>query len=292
MAAALGEPRAKAQAGELAEEFAGFERRAGRLGEEVAEEAETARTMVKELADLDASKALQVFNNEEQAASIVDKMMRLDAAEIRSIKQKIGKSPVASMAEMQRGTTPQGEKAWRLAQRSVFDHIAGKGTIDRTQRMTNDMVVRSGERMLTMLDKFKEGALEEMLGDDAARELYNFAELISDADLAARFNANLSRTSGAAWLYDLLAGLRNGFGRGILYAASKIGMANAMLKAVTTPGGKRWMTEGVLQGQTPQQLLEVLGRTAPQIGVRQAGPAVAQSFFPRTFEARQESTQR
>ena len=292
MAAALGEPRAKARAGALAEEFAGFERRAGRLGEEVAEKAETARTVFKELADLDAKKALQVFNNEEQAASIVDKMARLEAAEIRTIKQKIGRSPVPAMAQMQRGTTPEGEQAWRLAQRSVFDHIAGKGTIDRTERMTNDMVVRSGEKMLTMLDKFKEGALEELLGDDAARELYNFAELISDANLAARFNENFSRTAGATWLFDLVAGLRHGFTRGIMYAAAKIGMANTMLKAVTTPGGKRWMTEGVLQGQTPQQLLEVLGRTVPQVGVRQVGPAAAQSFFPRTFEAQQESTNR
>ena len=305
MAGALGDPRARAQAGELAEEFGQFEQRAAGLGEEVAETGATARTGYKELAELDAKKALQVFNNEDKAASIVDKMANMEAAEIRTIKQKIGALPVESMQQMQQGTLPEGEQAWRLAQRAIFDRIAGKGTIDRTERMTNDMVVRSGERMLTMLDKYKEGALEEMLGKDAVRELYEFAELISDANLAARFNANFSRTSGATWLYDMLAGLRNGFGRGLLYAASKIGMANMMLKAVTTPGGKRWLTEGVAEGPLPGGLLTKLGvaaarglatpaagRMASQVGVRQVGGPFLQSTFPRTFEAQQESTRR
>ena len=305
MAAALGDPGAKAQAGELATEFGQFEQRAGRLGEEVAEQGAIAKGVYKELADLDSKKALQLFKNEDKAASIVDRMAKMEAAEIRTIKQKIGAMPVESMQKMQVGTLPEGEQAWRLAQRSVFDMIAGKGTIDRTERMTNDMIVRSGERMLTMLDKFKEGSLEELLGKDAAQELYGFAELISDANLAARFNENFSRTAGANWLYDLVAGLRNGFARGILYAIGKIGFANKMLKAVATPGGKRWVTEGVAEGPLPGGWLAKLGvsaargaaspaggRIASQIGVRQGGGAAINSLLPQTFQAQPESTRR
>ena len=272
MAAALGDPGAKAQAGPLADEFSQFERREAGLGQEIAEQGRIARTAYKDIADLDKKNALQVFSDEDKAASIVDRMAKMEAAEIRSIKKKIGAAPVESMQQMQQGTLPEGEEAWRLAQRAVFEYIAGKETIDRTQRMTNDMVVRSGERMLTMLDKFKEGALDELLGKEGASELYNFAELISDANLAARFSKNNSGTAGAQWFTNLISGLRNGFGQGIMYAAGQIGMANQMLKLVTTPGGQRYLTQGVRQDATSQNLLTNLSRVGARAGYRNLAP--------------------
>lgn len=272
MAAALGDPSAKAQAGQLADEFSQFERREAGLGQEIAEQGRIARTAYRDIADLDKKNALRVFTDEDKAASIVDRMAKMEAAEIRSIKKKIGALPVESMQEMQVGTLPEGEQAWRLAQRAVFEHIAGKETIDRTQRMTNDMVVRSGERMLTMLDKFKEGALEELLGKKGAGELYNFAELISDANLAARFSRNNSGTAPAIWFNSILSGLRNSFGQGIMFAAGQIGMANQMLKLVTTPGGQRYLTQGALQDATSQNILTNLSNVGARAGYRNLAP--------------------
>ena len=213
--------------------------------------------MAKEAFDLDASSAASLVKNPDKTEGIAKRVMssNFQPTEVIRLKQLLAavETPTGVPA------SKEGVEAFRNLQAEILEKMREKSQV------RGDVGVNlSGAKMMSFIEGIGgEKKLVAIFGQDLARDLLDFSKMLREASTSERFR-NTSRSGQALAFYDQMMDIvaRPVVALAKFFAQRKIG------DAFITPGGRRYLTEGVLQDATGQQLINVLGRASGQGVVR------------------------
>jgi len=233
------------------------------------EAGQRARSYSAEMHRIDKAQPLKaLFRDDYKLSEIPEKLRGMNRDEIRVAREAIGSKGAGAGLE----ATGEGATAWRNIAAEVFDDLKQKmRNPDKSTYATPgrpEHFVVSGKRLLTELDKFKTGALDEIFGPELAGALKNFAEMAKGVNVSER-TANNSMTNIAQ--QNIIFMLKDLIWHPFKSSAQILGMAAAETgigRLVGTEGGKRYLLgTSRLQAEHPT-LLQLLGRAGAQTGVQ------------------------
>ena len=223
--------------------------------------AKKAKAMAKERFLIeDKASVNRLLTDPDAMGNVIPKIMggTFQPGQIRRLKQRLG----ASTGESGLTTTFEGGRVWRAIQAQVLTELREK-SIKRGREKEQAL---SGASMLSAIKQMGGlPKLEAIFGKDLANNIFSFANMLRDADVAERF-ANRSGTGRAnmfmQFMGDLLRSPATLLGKGVAMAG--------MAKATAAPAGTRtrqWLTEGFGQGPTSQNILKTLGSIGARGGI-------------------------
>ena len=231
------------------------------------EAGQRARSYSAEMHRIDKAQPLKtLFGDDYKLSEIPEKLSGMNKDQIRVAREAIGSKGAGAGL----GATEEGATAWRNIAAEVFDDLKQKmRDPDKSNYATSvkpEHFVVSGNRLLTELDRFKPGALEEIFGPKLAGELRNFAEMARGVNVSER-TKNRSMTNVAQRnilnVFESLHPLKS-MAKILGTAAAETGVG----RLVGTEGGKRYLLgTSRLQAEHPT-LLQLLGRVGAQTGVQ------------------------
>ena len=151
------------------------------------EAGQRARSYSAEMHRIDKAQPLKaLFRDDYKLSEIPEKLRGMNRDEIRVAREAIGSKGAGAGLE----ATGEGATAWRNIAAEVFDDLKQKmRNPDKSTYATPgrpEHFVVSGKRLLTELDKFKTGALDEIFGPELAGALKNFAEMAKGVNVSER----------------------------------------------------------------------------------------------------------
>ena len=237
---------------------------AARLPRELPAKARQARLMAKEAFDLDASSAANLVKNPDKTEGIAKRVMssNFQPTEVIRLKQLLGAVETPSGVP----ASKEGVEAFRNLQAEVLEEMRKKAQV------RGDVGVNlSGLKMESFIENIGgEKKMVAIFGQELARDLIDFSMMLREASTSERFR-NASRSGQAIAFYDQAMEFvkRPAVALAKFFAQRKIG--DAFIRPTATfPQilSREYLTEGVLQDATGQQLINVLGRASGQVGAR------------------------
>lgn len=230
----------------------------GEAGAGAAEAATRASGLAKNMFELDQASASRLLRDPDAATNIVDRLTRMESAQVRRFKEKIG----AAATDAGLPVTEEGTKAWQQMGAELLARLRAEAL--NPDLTTTGQEVLSGKRLLTALDRAGgEETLTEILGKRTTETLYDYARMLRDATVGERMFANTSKTGMATEAQGLLSAPQRGV-TGILGAIGQVAGTKALGRATMTPRGQQWLTQGVMQSPAQQSVLSILGRLPMQ----------------------------
>jgi len=227
----------------------------------------------------------RLLGDADTASNIPDLLRNATPEQIKALRVAVGMgSPDVLKQGAQEGmleATEEGVQAWAALQLEVFKNLrkAAQTTPgELRQRMVSvergGPELISGKKLVSELNKYKEGTLEEIFGPALTNDLKRFGSIVQDLTLSERTIKGFSNTPRAqmSMFNDFKEALT--FGRGSVEAIGRIISRSIAgwisTKALTTGVGKRFLRgENRFQNLAPATALESLGRLGGQIGARQ-----------------------
>lgn len=230
---------------------------AARLPRELPAKARQARLMAKEAFDLDASSAANLVKNPDKTEGIAKRVMssNFQPTEVIRLKQLLGAVETPSGVP----ASKEGVEAFRNLQAEVLEEMRKKAQV------RGDVGVNlSGAKMESFIESIGgEKKMVAIFGQELARDLLDFSKMLREASTSERFR-NMSKSGRSVAAFEQVME----FFRRPLTALAGFFAQRKIGDAFITPGGRRYLTEGVLQDATSQQLINVLGRASGQVGAR------------------------
>ena len=230
---------------------------AARLPRELPAKARQARLMAKEAFDLDASSAANLVKNPDKTEGIATRVMKsnFQPTEVIRLKQLLGAVETPSGVP----ASKEGVEAFRNLQAEVLEQMRKKSQV------RGDVGVNlSGAKMESFIESIGgEKKMVAIFGQELARDLLDFSKMLTEASTSERFR-NMSKSGRSVAAFEQVME----FFRRPLTALAGFFAQRKIGDAFITPGGRRYLTEGVLQDATGQQLINVLGRASGQVGAR------------------------
>ena len=227
----------------------------------------------------------RLLGDADTASNIPDQLRNATPEQIKALRVSVGMgSPDVLKQGAQEGmleATEEGVQAWAAIQLEVFKNLrqAAQTTPGQLRQRMVDVErggpeLISGQKLMTELNKYKEGALEEIFGPAVTNDLKRFASIVKDLTLTESTLKGFSNTPRAQM--SMLNDVKEIFwpGANAAEAVGRIvsrGIAGFIgTKALTTGVGKRFLRgENRWQNLAPATALESLGRLGGQIGARQ-----------------------
>jgi len=235
--------------------------RAAGLHREIPAKAKRATGLAREGFDLARSGSARRFRDPDQVEKLATDMLG-SGYQVKQV-QRMKQLMLADPTPMGVGATEEGTHAWGLVQSQILDEIAGTSRKAGREGITDAL---SGAKMLSKIERM--GGLPKLkaiFGDEMGQRVFDFAAMIKHADAGER----LQNTSNTGRFMSLYNDLKDAVRRP-LFAAGSIASQGALGAAVITPGGRKYLTEGVLQDATSQNFIRTLGRAAGQVGAHTA----------------------
>ncbi len=229
-----------------------------------ADAARSASAAAKDLINLDKTSAARLLRDPDKAANIVDQLARPNQARvIQQFKRKVG----ANTSESGLTATGFGREAWDMAGDALMVKLRAQATDPASGHF-------SGTRLLSAIQRAGgPEVLVEFFGRDATDTIMDFAKLAQDTNVSERLFKNFSNTGKANEFQTLASSGQRGM-TGLLGALGQIGATHGLGKAVLSPGGRKFLTQGLATGPGGQNILSVLGR----LPVQQARTTGERSF--------------
>jgi hypothetical protein len=224
--------------------------------------AQKATAAARNLFELDRASISNLLRDPDKAAQVVDRLTAKNTtpAQVRTFAQKIGAQPTSSGLP----ATAEGKAAWQQLSAEVMAKLRTEAINPNTTRQGAEVL--SGQRLVSALQRMDGtgGVLREILGKQQADDLFKFGQFLRDASSAERMFANTSRTGQHVEALSYASAPQRGL-TGILGAIGQYAGTKAVGRATMTPGGQKYLTQGVLQSPGAQTALGALGRLAPQM---------------------------
>ena len=227
----------------------------------------------------------RLLGDADTASNIPDQLRNATPEQIKALRVAVGMgSPDVLKQGAQEGmleATEEGVQAWAAIQLEVFKNLrqAAQTTPGQLRQRMVDVErggpeLISGQKLMTEMNKYKEGALEEIFGPAVTNDLKRFASIVKDLTLTESTLKGFSNTPRAQM--SMWNDFKEVFfpGGNSAEAVGRIvsrGIAGFIgTKALTTGVGKRFLRgENRWQNLAPATALESLGRLGGQIGARQ-----------------------
>ncbi|MGA1589018.1 MAG: hypothetical protein ACO38I_10575, partial [Ilumatobacteraceae bacterium] len=176
---------------EMLDELSGRVERAQGMRDEASE-------LFADLIDTERSQIINMVKDPARAENVNSLLFRPGGTveNIRSFKQHLGAEPTAGGNP----ATNEGIEAWRSIQSRLFRDIRDSAEDASANRLPDQMAPLAGEAMERALDKFggQRGVLDEAIGPEAAKELYDFARFLRESDPRSRTFSNISQAEAEA----------------------------------------------------------------------------------------------
>ena len=227
----------------------------------------------------------RLLGDADTASNIPDQLRNATPEQIKALRVSVGMgSPDVLKQGAQEGmleATEEGVQAWAAIQLEVFKNLrqAAQTTPGQLRQRMVDVErggpeLISGQKLITEMNKYKEGALEEIFGPKVTNDLKSFASIVKDLTLTESTLKGFSNTPRAQM--SMFNDVKEIFWPGA-NAAEAVGRIISRsiagwvgTKALTTGAGKRFLRgEQRWQNLAPATALESLGRLGGQIGARQ-----------------------
>jgi len=257
-----------------------MDERFGRLGQEMKEKGLRARTLAREEFDLDEVSAAKIIGDEEKLENVTRWISSSGTtlSQINNLKKRIGVDATAAGLQ----ATKEGAAAWRALQAEVINSLESGARVKRGAGLTGEHL--SGPMLLRKMQQIdpdlntSRSKLKAILGEDTADALYQLGKALEAAGAQESKFINPSGTAASGQMLDDASGL----GEGLVAAATgqpgfllrflgglggRFGMASAVSKPASARG-RRWLGEGLMQGEGQQQFLRNLGQFGGRIGSR------------------------
>ena len=237
---------------------------AARLPRELPAKARRAKLMAKEAFDLDASSAANLVKNPDKTEGIATRVMssNFQPTEVIRLKQLLAavETPTGVPA------SKEGVEAFRNLQAEILEKMREKSQV------RGDVGVNlSGAKMESFIDQIGgEKKMVAIFGQELARDLLDFSKMLREASTSERFR-NMSKSGRSVAAFEQVMEF---FRRPLtalagFFAQRKIGDAfirpTAKFPQILS---REYLTEGVAQDATSQQLINVLGQASGQLGAR------------------------
>ena len=167
-------------------------------------------------------------------------------------------------------TTDAGEDAWALMGDVLMQRIAKESADPKTALL-------SGDRMLSQLEKSGgRDILHEVFGKETTENLYQLSSIMRDTNIGERLMGNYSGTAP----HQEIGGMLSMVGADPMQwikLLSKVLGTKAVGGLITSPDkgfGRKWLTQGLLQGPGEQLGVEALTRGGAQSGSRALADAL------------------
>ncbi len=198
-----------------------------------------------------SSAARRTLGNEDKASNITEQIMskNFTPEEVMRQRQVMGEHGTTAGLKI----TPEGDNAWRQVQTEILEMLR-QASINRDRTLEEGL---SGELMVSQIRKM--GGLPKLkavFGDELGDQINRFSVMLRESNRGSRTMGNTSRTGEAIEFMHDMARLFTNPPAGLAGIAAKVGLG----QAVTSRGGRKFLTEGVLQDATSQNLLSNIGR--------------------------------
>ena len=227
----------------------------------------------------------RLLGDADKGSNIPDLLRNATPEEVKALRVSVGMgSPDILKQGVQEGVleaTEEGVQAWAALQLEVFKNLrqAAQTTPGQLRLRVVDVErggpeLISGQKLVTELNKYKEGALEEIFGPAVTGDLKRFGSIVKDLTLTEstlKGFSNTPRAQMSMWndfKEVFFPGGNSAEAVGRIISRSIAGFIGT--KALTTGVGKRFLRgESRWQNLAPATALESLGRLGGQIGARQ-----------------------
>lgn len=239
--------------------------RAAGLGGELSAKGKRATDLAREDFALSKTSAARQFNDESKVEGIVKSIMsaNFQPRQVRRLRQITGEAGTPAGQQAVAGAS----EVWRQVQIEVLDFLGTEGRKSGRENITDAM---SGSLLLSQIKKMGgPPKLKAIFGEELGKTLDEYATFLRNADVAERTLGNTSRSGAANQMFDLAR---------LLITRPAVGLAmwatqGAAGSAVITPGGRKFLTQGVLQSPRAQSFIANIGRAAGQTGATAAQDA-------------------
>ena len=250
----------------------------GQADQAAAEAARRANLFSTELHGLDEASIQRIFGDQLTLSEIPNRLRSMNADQIRAVREVVGEKGTGAGLT----ATAKGSQAWdQIAAEVLVDLKIASRAAPKGRRPPEHFAL-SGKTLKGHLDKFKPGALEEIFGPEATKDIRNFATLAMDMDVSERaFGARMATsafTNPLAELYTFFTHPIATSGRMAARYLAEMGMG----RMLGSQSSKRFLTgQTAFQQRVPSRLLDVLGRVGGQETSRQLPGLLGAERGPR-----------
>ena len=245
-------------AAEATGRVASADARTAGLGGELLTKGRRAVGLAREDFALSKTSTARQFNDDDKVEGIVKNVMsaNFQPRQVERLRQITGEAGTPAGQEAVAG----GGEVWRQVQIEILDFLGTEGRKTGRENITDAM---SGAQLLSQIKKLGgPPKLKAIFGEEMGKTIDEYATFLRNADVAERTLGNTSRSGAANQMFDMVKLALTRPAAGLALWATQ----GAAGSAVITPGGRRYLTQGIGQSPRAQSFMASVGRAAGQTG--------------------------